>query len=183
MTGGDPVAARFMRGDFFTFRPAFKLVMVGNHRPVIRNPDDALRRRLHLLSLTFKPAKPDPALFDALKAEAAGVLRWAIEGCRAWQAEGLGMPDAVRAATADYFEDQDMLAQWLAERCEPSRNASEPSSALFRDWSAWCEPRGEAPGTGKRFSAALERHFGRRRTNAGVVFDGLRLRPSESGVL
>jgi putative DNA primase/helicase len=95
LTGGDRISARFMRGDFFEFTPAFKLVMVGNHRPVIRNPDHALRRRLHLLPLTFKPTKPDPALFDALKDEAAGVLRWAVDGCREWQAKGLGMPAAV----------------------------------------------------------------------------------------
>lgn len=182
LTGGDPVAARFMRGDFFTYRPAFKLVMVGNHRPVIRNPDDALRRRLHLLPLTFKPERPDPALFDILRTEAAGILQWAVDGCRAWQAERLGMPAAVRTATADYFADQDLLAQWLAERCEARRDARAPSSALFRDWSGWCEARGEPPGSGKRFSSGLERHYAKARTMDGVMFEGVRLRPSESGV-
>lgn len=183
LTGGDPVSARFMRGDFFTYRPAFKLVMVGNHRPEIRNPDDALRRRLHLLPLTFKPEQPDPALFETLKAEAAGILQWAVDGCRAWQADGLGVPAAVRAATADYFTDQDLLVQWLAERCEARRDARAPSSALFRDWSGWCEARGERPGTNKWFSSALERHHPKERTRDGAMFAGLRLRPSITGVL
>ncbi|TCH97639.1 hypothetical protein EJV46_16105 [Roseococcus sp. SYP-B2431] len=181
LTGGDPVSARFMRGDFFTYRPNFKLVMVGNHRPVIRNPDDALRRRLHLLPLTFKPAQPDAKLFDILKAEGPGILRWAIEGCLAWQQAGLGMPMAVKAATDGYFEDQDLLAQWLSERCEVKNGNETSSSALFRDWSTWCDQRGEAAGTGKRFSSALERHFAKKRSNAGMIFAGVRLLPSSTG--
>ena len=33
MTGGDPITARFMRQDFFTYQPNFKLFVAGNHRP------------------------------------------------------------------------------------------------------------------------------------------------------
>lgn len=177
LTGGDPISARFMRGDFFTYCPQFKLVMVGNHRPIIRNPDDALRRRLHLLPLTFKPATPDPQLLDTLKAEAAGILQWAVDGCLDWQKHGLGRPAPVKTATDDYFADQDLLAQWLAERCKTKPGHHEQSSALFRDWKQWAETRGEAPGTGKRFSASLERHYAKRHTRTGAVFEGLELLP------
>jgi hypothetical protein len=31
LTGGDRIAARFMRQDFFEFQPQFKLVVIGNH--------------------------------------------------------------------------------------------------------------------------------------------------------
>jgi putative DNA primase/helicase len=31
MTGGDPITARFMRRDFFTYTPQFKLIVIGNH--------------------------------------------------------------------------------------------------------------------------------------------------------
>ena len=46
----------------------------------------------------------------------------------------------------------------------------------------WATARGEQPGTGKGFSAALERFYGKRRATAGVVFIGLRLKPSDTGV-
>jgi putative DNA primase/helicase len=172
-----------MRGDFFEFTPAFKLVMVGNHRPVIRNPDDAMRRRLHLLPLTFRPERPDPDLARRLREELGGILAWAVEGCLAWQREGLGMAPIVRAATADYFAEQDLLAQWLAERCERDGRASAPSSALYRDWKVWAEARGEQAGSNKAFSAALERHHSKKPTRDGAMFIGLRLNPSETGVL
>ena len=44
LTGGDPIAARFMRGDFFTFTPCFKLLIAGNHKPRLRRVDEAIRR-------------------------------------------------------------------------------------------------------------------------------------------
>ena len=37
MTGGDPISARFMRQDFFTYTPQFKITIVGNNKPVLRN--------------------------------------------------------------------------------------------------------------------------------------------------
>lgn len=181
LTGGDAVKARFMRGDFFEFVPAFKLVMVGNHRPVIRNPDDAMRRRLHLLPLTFTPKPPDRDLPERLKAEMPGILAWAIEGCLAWQRGGLGMPAVVRDATAEYFSEQDLMAQWLAERCEVKRGEVAASAALYSDWKQWVEPRGEQAGTNKAFSAALERYHAKKKTNATTVFQGLRLLPHEGG--
>ena len=181
MTGGDKIKARFMRQDFFEFQPVFKLVMAGNHRPVIRNPDNAMRRRLHLLPMTYKPPAPDRELQAALLAEAPGILAWAIEGCLAWQREGLGACEAMTKATAEYFAEQDLTAQWLAERCEPVRYSEVASSALYRDWQAWATERGEQPGTNKTFSAALEPFHAKRRGKTGMMFFDLRLKPSDTG--
>ena len=50
-----------MRQDFFTFLPAFKLTIVGNHKPVLRNVDDAARRRFNIVPFILKPARPDPS--------------------------------------------------------------------------------------------------------------------------
>jgi putative DNA primase/helicase len=73
LTGGDKISARVMRGDLFEFAPQFKLWIAGNHRPVLQNPDPAMRRRLHLLPLTFVPADattPMPAITTASRAQA-----------------------------------------------------------------------------------------------------------------
>ncbi len=59
LTGGDPITARFMRQDFFTFTPTFKLLILGNHRPVLRNVDEAARRRFNIVPFTRKPPVPD----------------------------------------------------------------------------------------------------------------------------
>ena len=62
LTGGDPVTARFMRQDFFTFMPAFKLTIVGNHQPMLQNVDEAARRRFNIVPFIRKPEKPTASL-------------------------------------------------------------------------------------------------------------------------
>jgi putative DNA primase/helicase len=62
MTGGDPITARFMRQDFFSFTPQFKLVISGNHKPALRGVNEAIRRRIHLVpfTVTIPPEERDP---------------------------------------------------------------------------------------------------------------------------
>ena len=155
MTGGDPITARFMHRDFFTYVPQFKPVIAGNHRPRFRNPDEAIRRRLHLVPFTQQFAAPDRELAAKLRAEAGGILAWAIEGCLAWQRTGLQAPDVVRLATEDYLEQEDSVGAWLAECCETDANAWTASATLWESWTQWAQARGEFVGSTKRLSERL----------------------------
>ena len=181
LTGGDKISARVMRGDPFEFTPVFKLWIAGNHRPVLRNPDPAMRRRLHLMPLTFAPPKPDLNLTDALKAELPGIFAWAVMGCLAWQKMRLVPPPVVTEATDSYFEEQDSLAAWVVERCERKAMAEMPSRAAFADWKRWTTERGEDAGTEKRFSEGMQRHAAKKKTKTSAVFVGFRLKPLETG--
>ena len=157
MTGGDPITARFMRQDFFTFEPRFKLVIAGNHRPGLRNVDEAIRRRFNLIPFAVRipPHERDHNLPDALKAEWSGILKWAIQGCLDWQAGGLRPPAAVRDATAEYLEAEDAVAAWMGECCIIDASLQLGSSPLFASWKAWAERTGEHAGSQKRFSQNL----------------------------
>jgi putative DNA primase/helicase len=156
LTGGDVIAARFMRADFFEYTPQFKLLVVGNHRPRFRSPDSAIRRRLHLVPFVHKPSAPDPDLDAKLQAEANGILAWAVDGCLAWQREGLNPPAIVQAATDDYLTSEDATGAWLEERTVADAQAWSGSAALFEDWRLWAEARGEFVGSMRRFVSALE---------------------------
>lgn len=156
LTGGDPVAARFMRQDFFEYVPAFKLVFLGNHKPVLHNVDEAVKRRFHIVPFVHKPATPDKALPEKLRGEYPGILQWAIDGCLDWQQNGLIVPEAVTKETEGYFADQDVFAQWLDECTEPKYETSgEPSARLFASWKDWALRQGEDPGTAKRFGERM----------------------------
>jgi putative DNA primase/helicase len=61
MTGGDPITARFMRQDNFTFDPQFKLTIIGNHKPTLRTVDDAIRRRLNIVPSFSSRQTPTPS--------------------------------------------------------------------------------------------------------------------------
>jgi putative DNA primase/helicase len=180
MTGGDPITARFMHRDNFTFIPQFKLTIVGNHHPVLRNVDDAARRRFNIVPFTRKPARPDRELEEKLRAEWPGIFRWMIEGCLDWHENGLIRPASVTAATEAYFSDQDIMARWLEEACDAdpeNPHKWESSRELYASWATYAKAAGEEAGTAKSFASALQRRgFTPHRMTAVRGFRGLRLK-------
>lgn len=157
ITGGDKISARFMRQDFFEYTPQFKPVIVGNHKPAIRNIDEAMKRRMHMIpfTVTIPPERRDSRLTEKLLAERDGILAWAVAGCLAWQREGLKPPASVVSATEEYFESEDALGRWLDERCVRAPNAKSLTAELFTDWKQWAEAAGEFIGAQRRFSDLL----------------------------
>lgn len=181
LTGGDMIEARFMRQDNFQFRPVFKLVIAGNHKPSFRSVDEAIRRRFHLVpfAVTIPPEERDPQLTEKLKTEWPGILQWLINGCVEWRRTGLSPPKAVKDATAAYLESEDAVAIWLEETCERTLEAWASSAELFFSWSHWAERSGEFAGTKKALEQALvNRGFERHKRNSGVGFLGICLKGS-----
>lgn len=181
LTGGDRIAARYMRQDFFEYVPQFTLIIAGNHRPKFRSPDTAIRRRLHLVPFTHTPREIDPLLDEKLAAEGPGILSWAIEGCAQWQQHGLKPPESVLAATNDYLEAEDTLAAWLDECTTADPNGWTDSASLFASWRMWAEGRGEFVGSMRRFSTSLtDRGFVSERNAARTLrgLRGIRLQPT-----
>lgn len=158
LTGGDAVAARFMRQDFFEYTPAFKLVIAGNHKPSLRSVDESIRRRFHMIpfAVTIPIEERDPHLKEKLKAEWPGILAWMVAGCLDWQRSGLRPPQAVLDATAAYLEAEDAFSAWLEEKCQRDVKGWETSADLFASWKAWAELAGENPGSMKRFAQQIE---------------------------
>lgn len=180
LTGGDRVTARFMRADFFSFTPRFLLILSGNHRPSLGAVDEAMRRRLHLVPFTavIPPAERDPELPDKLRREWPAILAWMVEGCLAWQREGLKPPAAVTAASAEYMERQDTLGLWLEAATAADLVADVPIADLFADYRGWCLHVGERPMSERALSDALaDRGYARHRTSRARVVRGLRLLP------
>ncbi len=171
ITGGDKISARFMRQDFFEYTPQFKPVIVGNHKPTIRNIDEAMKRRMHLIpfTVTIPPERRDGNLTHKLLAERDGILAWAVAGCLVWQREGLKPPASVVSATEEYFESEDALGRWLDERCVREANAKSLTAELFGDWKQWADSAGEFIGSQRRFSDLLiTRGVEKWRNTAGV---------------
>jgi putative DNA primase/helicase len=150
MTGGDTMTARFLYGEFFEFLPEFKIFLAVNHKPLIRNTDHAIWRRIRLVpfTVTIPEAERDKDLPEKLRRELPGILTWAVQGCLDWQREGLGMPAAVQRATAEYRAEMDVLDQFLAERCEVAASPADTRrlrvkvSRLYAAYEEWCTAAG-----------------------------------------
>lgn len=175
LTGSGTIKARRMHRDFVEFRRSHKLVVIANARPRIENPDPAMRRRLLVVPFDAEvpPDDVDPRLKEKLLAEGPAILRWAIDGCLAWQVRGLGvdLPARVRGATSEYFEEEDLLAQWVAECCELAHAGVEPpdgktarrgdpwataTEVLLPSYCAWLTARSEPHVSARALGAQLQ---------------------------
>jgi putative DNA primase/helicase len=105
-----------------------------------------------------------------------GILNWALEGCAAWQEEGLNPPRAITDATSAYREEMDIVAEFLAERCVENKLASARASDLYKAYTSWCETAHERVESQKSFGQRLtEKGFERYRNN-GLWYRGVGLR-------
>jgi putative DNA primase/helicase len=158
LTGGDPITARLMHQDFFTYMPTFKLAIAGNHKPSLSGVNAAIRRRLHLIPFTVTIAKPDKKLPEKLRPEWPGILQWVIDGCLQWQREGLNPPNAVREATDAYLAQEDSFSQWVEDCCVVGRNRWGIGQRLWQSWKTWAEVNNEPAGTRKSFADMVIEH-------------------------
>jgi hypothetical protein len=113
---------------------------------------------MHHVSSSRPPA--DPRLPEKLRAEAAGVLAWMVEGCIQWQRDGLGEPEKVLAATKGYRTEMDVLAGFIDECCVVREDAWVKFADLYASYVRWCEESNEQPEKKRRFGDSLtERGF------------------------
>jgi P4 family phage/plasmid primase-like protien len=144
LTGGDVITARKMRGDFFDFTPQLKLLIAGNNMPSFRGVDEAIRARVVLVpfKVTIPAENRDQHLLDKLKAEAPQILQWAIEGAAMWSQYGLIVPDRIAAASAEYFDQEDTLGQFLNDETEAVVGHFIPAQDIHQRFTQWCEGQG-----------------------------------------
>lgn len=189
LTGGDRLAARHMRQDYFELEPTWLIFYAVNHKPIVHGTDHAIWRRLLLIpfDVTIPEKDRDPDLKVKLLAEAPGILAWAVAGCLEYQQLGLAPPDVVRAATNGYRAEEDVLGQYLEERCAIGANFKVPSGQLYDDYHAWCQDGGLGSETSTKFGRLLTaRGFERDRPRSGLyrdvrMWNGLTLRLPPAG--
>lgn len=191
LTGGDRITARFMNKDFFEFTPTHHLHLMGNHQPAVEDGGESVWRRMNLVPFvhTVPAEERDELLPEKLRADAAAVLAWIIQGAVAYFRDGLQPPEAVRAATEAYKSSQDTVGQFLAARCDfypGNKHYTVAVTDLRQAYHIWCAEEGLEPVRGRAFASQLKVHgvlVGRDAPRAthggGRVFGGLQLKDSD----
>jgi putative DNA primase/helicase len=177
LTGGDTISARLMYGSPFSFTPTHKFLVAANHKPRVSGTDTGFWRRVHMIGwgVTIPEAERDKALRSKLRAELAGIMNWAVEGCLEWRRGGLRPPESVVAATKEYRASEDILGGFLEERTVNGDRVAQP--ALYEDYRAWAERVGERAMTARAFGAALDdRGLTRQRSHGRTWVLGISLR-------
>jgi len=178
-TGGDPITARFLFGEDFSFRPVGKLWLAANTKPAIAERTHAAWRRVHLIPFTVTIPRDlqDPDLEAKLLEELPGILNWVLEGLKDYHQRGLAPPEEVTKATAAYRKENDSLQAFIGECCLVGEGYSLKNSILFGEYRAFCQDSGHEPLSQKKFSEELRGAPGIRqdRDKTGIVWHGIAL--------
>jgi len=173
LTGGGAISARPLHQPPFSYEFSAKLFLMTNAMPNLREVDEAMRGRLHILSWLRtwnRPAhtSPDPDLPDSdpdlaekLRLEATGILAWLVRGATEYFKLGLKPPAEVAQVTTTYLAKQGALSPWVEnhmERCPPSQGVA--ATELFSMFQEYCRSIGidrPSPSTAVKFGIELTR--------------------------
>ena len=178
VTGGDAITCRFLFGEFFTYKPTFKIWMAVNHKPLIKGTDRGIWRRIRLIPfLQNFEGKADRELVSKLKTELPGILNWALIGLREWKQYGLGTAKAIELASDEYRNESDLLQQWVDEFVTLDSNEKTGCADAYNSFKEWSKSRGYPVFSMNSFSRGMtEKGFkgksnGKRREYVGLKVD------------
>jgi len=169
----------------FSFTPSHTLVLYTNHLPKVGANDDGIWRRLIVIPFNAKiTGNSDVKNYaEHLYHKAGGaIMKWIIEGAEAAVKAGFKAkePECVKKAVQAYREENDWLGHFLAECCEVDSSYTEKSGELYQQYRAYCIQNGEYIRSTTDFYSAVEKNgFAKRKTSAGILVMGLRLKTGQ----
>lgn len=191
-TGGDTVTARNLYQGEFDFHPMFQLWINTNYLPDVTDPTLFTGDRCVVVPFTrFIPeAERDQGLKARLMSprSLSSILNWALDGYRMLAVKGGAaarkLPDACRAAVAEYATDSDRLGDFIADECETGPDLREDGARLYGRYKEWSQSNGYGALGRNNFYGELARRDGVADCGAGRVhgrytrhaFSGLALR-------
>ena len=139
LTGGDTLTGRFMRQDFFDFKPQFTLIIAGNHIPQMKHVGEAERRRFIIIPFNFNipSEKRDTKLGEKLKEEAGQILTWCIKGAGMYYKSGLKIPSSILNASQDYLDSEDVVGEFLKTQLTAVNGNEVELNQLIKAANAW----------------------------------------------
>lgn len=186
MVGGDRISARDLYSGCIEFEPTHKILFATNHKPRVKDTTHGMWRKVRLIpfEVQIPDDEQDQHLAETLLTELPGILNWALAGCLAWQAAGrLRTPEVVTLATQTYRAEQDILDDFLQERCVVEPQARMPFADVRTTYLAWISDAGDKPMSSKALAACLtERGFQPTKHRNVRHYSGLRLREARDEV-
>lgn len=183
LTGGDPIACRHLYGRWFEFLPVFKIWLATNHKPTLQNTEPAIRARIRMIpfsvSIPREEQEAAESLGAALRAEAAGVLRWLVEGYVQWRKQGrrISWCREIVDASEEYFAEQDLIGQFLEECCIIEYGTDVKAQELYEAYRKWTLERGQQPFGMRKFGLEMSTRprIERQKSNGTMYYRGVRL--------
>lgn len=187
LTGGDTKTARFLRKEFFEFKPTFTPILLTNHKPIIKGIDNGIWRRIRLVPWVYNfeesPERKDKStVLSELRTEHEGIFAWIVEGYRRRYEHGrMEVPAEVTEATNQYRSDSDLLGQFLNACCVTQKGLPSLKHAiLYNAYKEHCEGNGNNPfASNKLAQKMIERGFEGTIGNGARYWYGIRMKTDD----
>jgi putative DNA primase/helicase len=157
LTGGDIIKARRMHEDYWQFAPTFKLAILANHKPRVKDATSSFWDRVAIVpfEVRFTGKKINRKLTAQLKEEREGILAQLVAACTQWRSVGLSPPPAVTAATAEYKDEEDIAGRFLNECFVADKSATTPATIIIEKNKAWATAQNLFPVSSKDLAEKL----------------------------
>lgn len=184
LTGGEAISARALYQAAITYTPQFTLWLSCNDLPMVTDKSLFASERIRVIEFNrhFAQSEQDKHLKEIFMTQEArsGIFMWLIRGYRAYQLRGLELPEKMKAVVDAYERENDLVLQFLEEKCEKSDGASCGVVELHKTYKMWAKTRGLYVYSMMKFSNELERHpewyTGITVRNGQKKYDGLKIK-------
>ena len=130
LTGGDKIPVRRLHEEFHNIDPTHKLMLSGNHMPILSDTRDPglLRRLLNMLFGADFTKNPDTLLKKKLLVPDAlsAMLALLVDAAQKFYRDGLIIADSMREQTRNYLAENDFIYDFISEYCQRGQNLSIP---------------------------------------------------------
>ena len=161
-TGGEDVTGRELYQMPITFKPQFTMWLSCNDLPAVRDKSIFASERLRVIEFNrhFSQAEQDKTLKTYFESQDAmkGIFTWLIAGYFKYLRFGLNMPKSLRRVVAEYEKDNDLVLQFLEEKCEKEEQYTHKAKSLYESYKMWCKSGGYNVCSIKKFIAELLSH-------------------------
>lgn len=184
LTGGEQISARHLHQSPITYKPQFTLWLSCNDLPMVTDKSLFASERIKIVEFNrhFKPEEQDTHLKDELcrQENLSGIFMWLIRGYIHYKKHGLTMVSHLKDVVSKYERDNDIVLQFLENRCEQAEDKTIRAKDLYRAFKVWVKSEGAYILSARKFNSEMERHpewFDRKSTSSGfVIYWGLKLK-------
>jgi len=130
----------------------------------------------------FSPEEQDTRLKDELTSIEAlsGIFMWLVRGYVKYKESGLVMTDSLKSVVNKYERENDLVLQFLENRCERKEGVNIKAKDLYNSFKMWAKSEGAYVLSARKFNSEMERHpewYDRKSTSSGfVIYWGLKLK-------
>ncbi len=162
LTGGEEISARNLYESVMTFLPQFTMWLSCNDLPAVQDKSLFASDRIRVIEFNrhFTADERDETLKDLFQTQEAmqGIFAWLVAGCFMYKRFKLKMPEHLQEVVRQYEKDNDIVLQFLEDKCEQDDEAKVKQNDLYGHFKIWCKGNGYYIMNSKKFAAALNAH-------------------------